>query len=260
MATVSADDGQDDTVAGRRRDDAGAEVSLAGASWHGRLARFGRDWALVVLLGALALLGAAKVGEDVFAHESTAFDEAVQRWMLAHEVPWLVKVFIVVTNIGSVGPMVALAFVASGYLWYRGKRLVAATVMLAPVAAVGVFDFVKHAYARPRPNGLGGIVPSSYSFPSGHATASAAVCATLGYVFWREGFTRRSIALAFAVLVPLLIGFSRLYLNVHWATDVLGGWSAGVVIAVLSITLYDRNRRRRHSAPTVIPSHSRSVR
>ncbi len=239
MATVSAHDGHDVKI--------------------GRLARFSRDWALVVLLGALSLFGVAKVGEDVFARESNAFDESVQRWMLAHEVPWLVKVFVVVTNIGSVGAMCALALAAAGYLWYRGHRSVAVTVLLAPVAAVGVFNFVKHAYARPRPIGLGGIVPSSYSFPSGHATASAAVCATLAYVYWREGFTRRSTALVFAVLVPLLIGFSRIYLNVHWATDVLGGWSAGVVIAVLSIVLYDRNRRRRRTDTTVTSSLSRST-
>jgi undecaprenyl-diphosphatase len=222
------------------------------------MARFARDWSLVVLLGVLSLLGVAKVGEDVFAHESTAFDDAVQRWVLAHEVPWLVRVFVLVTTIGSVGPMCAFAFAGAGFLWFHGKRRVAATVLLAPVAAVSVFSVVKHAYARPRPLGLGGIVPSSYSFPSGHSTAAAAVCATLSYVYWREGFTRRSVALAVAVLVPLIVGFSRIYLNVHWATDVLGGWSAGVVIAVLSITLYDHNRRRRRTDSHVIPSHTRS--
>ena len=107
--------------------------------------------------------------------------------------------------------------------------------------------------------GLGGIVPSSYSFPSGHATASAAVCVTLAYVLWREGFVRRPVALAFAILVPLAAGFSRIYLNVHWATDVLGGWSAGLVIAILSIVLYDRNWRRRPADPEVVmPSLSRT--
>ena len=88
---------------------------------------------------------------------------------------------------------------------------------------------------------------SSYSFPSGHATVSAAVCCTLAYVLWREGFVGRWTALAFAVVVPILVGVSRLYLNVHWATDVLGGWIVGLMIAALSAALYDHHRRRRAS-------------
>ena len=230
---------------GRRGNDVDGAINADAPGWRVRFARFLRDWAVVVGLGSLSLVGMAKVGEDVFAHESSGFDNAVQRWMLAHEYAWLTRLFVVITNAGSVAPMCALAVAGAGYLWYHGKRRVAATVLLAPVGAVAVFTLVKSAYARPRPGGLGGIVPSSYSFPSGHATASAAVCATLGYVYWREGLTRRSVALTLAILVPLLTGLSRVYLNVHWATDVIGGWSAGIVIALLSITLYDRNRRRR---------------
>ena len=239
----------------RRASDVDATSSERAYGWRAGFARFLRDWALVVILGALSLLGFAKVGEDVFAHESTAFDEAIQRGILAHEYSWLVRIFVVITHVGSVGPMCALAVAGAGYLWYHGKRRVAATVLLAPVGAVVVFNLVKRAYARPRPAGLSGIVPSSYSFPSGHATASAAVCATLAYVYWREGFTRRSIAFTFAILVPLLVGLSRVYLNVHWATDVLGGWSAGLVIAILSITLYDRSRRRwrANAGPAISP-------
>ena len=236
-----------ETLRNRPRGDVDSAIDTHELGWRARLVRFLRDWAVVVLLGALSLFGVAKIGEDVFAHESTGFDEAVQRWMLAHEYSWLTHIFGAITTAGSVGPMSAMALAGAGYLWYRGKRRVAATVLLAPVAAVAVFSLVKHTYARHRPLGLGGIVPNSYSFPSGHATASAAVCATLGYVYWREGFTRRSFALTFAIVVPFLIGVSRLYLNVHWATDVLGGWSAGCVIAILSVTLYDRNRRRRHA-------------
>jgi undecaprenyl-diphosphatase len=74
---------------------------------------------------------------------------------------------------------------------------------------------------------------------------SAAVCCTLAYVLWREGLTGGRAALTLAALVPLLVGGSRLYLNVHWATDVLGGWCAGLFIAVFSAMLYDRYGHRR---------------
>ena len=227
-------------------DELGASARTHG--WRVWLTRFLRDWAVVVALGTLALLGFAKVGEDVFAHESTSFDGAVQTWVLAHQHPILDTIFLAITTVGGVTAMGVLAVLAAAYLWYRDRRRVAAGVLVAPAVAIALFAAVKQLYARPRPAGLGGVVSSSYSFPSGHATASAAVCGTLAYVFWREGFLSRPMAIGFAILAPLLIGFSRVYLNVHWATDVLGGWSAGLLIAVLAAVLYDRNRRRRATA------------
>ena len=95
---------------------------------------FGEGWLLLVSLASLALLGMAKVGEDVFAHESTAFDEAVQRWVLGHQAHWMDAVFVAVTTIGVVGPMLTLAVLAALLLWRRGHRFVAARVLLAPAA------------------------------------------------------------------------------------------------------------------------------
>lgn len=230
-----------------------AFVAASPMEWRARLTHFARDWSVVVAIGTVALMGLAKVGEDVLEHESAGFDGAIQSWILGHQYPMLKKLFLVVTAAGGVAPMCALSLGAAAYLWYRGHRRVTAGVLLAPTVAVTLFLLLKRAYARARPAGLAGIVPSSYSFPSGHATAAAAICCTLAYVYWREGFVSRRTAILWAVLVPLLVGVSRIYLNVHWATDVLGGWSAGLLIAVLSAVLYDRNRRRRAS---VAPSHT----
>lgn len=249
-------------TANRRRPDGGMDNPPGGepdapahraTGWTEWFRRFVRDWIVVVLVGTGALVGFAKVGEDVIAHESTSFDGAVQTWMLAHQIPLLATIFLWITRIGGITGMYVLAIVGAAYLWYRGHRRVAAGVLVVPVVAIRLFGIVKRIYVRPRPLGLGDPVDSSYSFPSGHATASAAVCCTLAYVLWREGFIGWRAALALAVLAPLLIGISRLYLNVHWATDVLGGWSIGLFIAVLSAALYDHHRRRRatkRGAPT----------
>lgn len=72
---------------------------------------------------------------------------------------------------------------------------------------------------------------------------------------WRA----RRTALALAIGGPLLVGVSRIYLNVHWATDVLGGWSAGLLIAVLSAALYERYRRRRRTVRVVEPTITSSI-
>lgn len=238
----------------RRHSDSNEVAPAPGAEgWTAWLRRFARDWAVVVLLGALALTGVAKVGEDVFAHESTSFDGAVQAWILAHQHPAADRIFYWITTAGGITSMCILALAGAVFLWYKRRRRVAAGVLVGPVVAIALFSIVKRIYARPRPAGLGGRVDSSYSFPSGHSTASAAVCCTLAYVLWREGFIRGRAALALAIVPPLLVGASRLYLNLHWATDVLGGWSAGLLIAVLSAALYDRYRRRRRARGASTP-------
>ena len=207
--------------------------------------RFSWAWTIVVLVGAASLLAFAKVGADVFTHKSTTFDSAVQAWSLAHQSSGFHAVFLWITRIGGVMGMRVLALAGALYLWFHGHRRVAAGVLLVPIVTVRLFEFMKDIYARPRPGGLAGHVENSFAFPSGHATMSAAVCCTLAYVFLREGFIGRWTALAFAVLAPLLVGLSRVYLNVHWATDVLGGWSVGLFIAALSAALYNHHRRRR---------------
>jgi membrane-associated phospholipid phosphatase len=210
------------------------------------LAQFSRNWAAVVLLGIAAVLAFAKIGGDVAAHETTGFDGAIRNWIVAHQVPWLVTFFIWVSTIGATRSMYLLAVTAAAYLWYRGHRRVAASVLLAPVVAIGFFESAKRLYARPRPPGLGHVFEgNTFSFPSAHATASAAVCCTLAYVYWREEIIGPVVAMLVGVLIPLLIGVSRVYLDAHWATDVIGGWTAGILVAVLCVGLYNRNRRRR---------------
>jgi len=207
--------------------------------------RFSWAWIIVVLVGTASLIAFANVGAAVFTDKSTTFDSAVQAWSMAHQKSGLHAVSMWITTIGGVMGMRLLAVAGAVFLWFRGHRRVAAGVLLVPIVTVRLFEFMKGIYARPRPGGLAGHVENSFAFPSGHATMSAAVCCTLAYVFWREGFIGRWTALVFAVLVPLLVGLSRVYLNVHWATDVLGGWSIGLFVAALSAALYNHHRRRR---------------
>ena len=211
-----------------------------------------RSWAGVVGLAVFALLLFAKIGEEVFEGDTTGFDAAVRQWVLAHQWPALDSIFQWVSRLGSVSPLVGVAVVAAIVLWYRRRPLVASTVLVAPVVAVSAYLNLKNMFARSRPSGLGNILEGTYSVPSAHATSSSAICCTLAYVFWRERLVSGVIAGLFALLVPLLVGISRVYLDVHWATDVLGGWSAGVLIAALSAALYNGSRhlpRRQSGTP-----------
>jgi len=190
--------------------------------------------------GALGLAGFAATAALVHAGGTSGFDGAVQAWVLAHQYRFAHGLFVAITVLGGISAMRLLAIAVAAFAWYHGRRLAAAGLALLPFVSIWTFEVLKHVVARPRPLGLGGPVDGDYSFPSGHATMSAAVCGTLAYVLWREGYLRGGIAGGIALIVPALVGASRLYLNVHWASDVVGGWCVGLLLAALFVTLLDR--------------------
>ena len=219
-----------------------------------RTKRLIKEWAVVVLVGLLALFACAKLGEDVFSHETGTFDGAIQSWVMAHQNGALVRVFLAITYMGSVPVMVSVAVVGALWLWRRSGRETGAAALIAPTVATTLFLVLKQIFARARPIIAGQPVLKTYAFPSGHATASTAVCCTLAYVYWREGFISRRVALCIAIVPPLLIGLSRVYLDVHWMTDVFGGWSLGLLVAVMGVMLFDRHRRREAAAKSSAPA------
>ena len=143
--------------------------------------------------------------------------------------------------------------VAGAWLRERRNLPIAGTVLLAPATALTLFTLIKRIYRRERPAGGALHGESTFSFPSGHSAASAAVFGTLAYVLWREDMLDDELALALALIPPALIGTSRTYLDVHYATDVLGGWSVGGVVAAMSAMIYERVRTltREQGAPVV---------
>lgn len=198
---------------------------------------------LLVGVSAAALAACAKVGEDVFNHESGPFDEPIRDWVLAHQVPALRSAFLVATRVGAPSVVIPSTALVAAWLWRRRGLPIAGAVVLAPAAATALFLAIKRVYARARPAGGARLHELTYAFPSGHATASAAVLGTLAYVLWREGLLSRDEAVVMATAAPLVIGTSRVYLDVHWTTDVLGGWSLGALVTALSATVYERVRR-----------------
>lgn len=173
------------------------------------------------------------------------FDSAIRGWVVAHQAPAVVAFFIWVSRVGEPRTMYILAAAGAAYLWYRHQRRSAVGVILATIGAKALFEGVKRLVGRHRPPGLGSVFEgNTYSFPSAHSTASAAVCCALAFAYWRAGIVRGTVAAAAAIGIPVLIGMSRVYLDAHWATDVLGGWCGGLVIAALCLPLYARNPRR----------------
>ena len=207
--------------------------------WARRLITF---WTLIVLVSAVAIAVFADVGEDVAANETTGFDNAIRAWMVAHQNPIIYKLAYVITVIGSPG-MLVIALAAGIWFFRRGGRSMAGIVVAAPAVAALLSGGVKLLIGRARPAGGLLLNMRTYSFPSGHATSSAAVAVTLCYVMAREKIISWPTAIIVGAVVPLAVGWSRIYLDVHWGTDVIGGWAVGLFVAALSAALYEYLRR-----------------
>ena len=217
------------------------------ARWIRRIAWL---WVALVTASFVTLALFAKVGEDVFEHESVSFDGAIRSWVIAHQSVMLFDTFLAITWLGSSVMLVPFAISCSVWLWRRVGHRVAAAVVAAPAVATGLFIAIKDSFRRVRPAGAIRLHQLTYAFPSGHATTASAVLATIAYVLWREGLLGGRRAIAIGAGGPLLIGISRVYLDVHWTTDVLGGWAAGVFVAVLCASLYEYLRP---GTPSVFP-------
>ncbi len=198
---------------------------------------------LLIGLSAAAIAACAKVGEDVFNHESGPFDEPIRHWVLAHQVPALHEAFLVITRVAAPSVIIPSTAALGAWLWRERGLRIAGAVVMSPAVALALFLGVKRIYKRKRPEGGARLHELTYAFPSGHATASAAIFGTASYVLWREDMMPRDGAIALSTIGPLLVGASRVYLDVHWTTDVLGGWSVGGLVAALSAFVYERVRR-----------------
>lgn len=195
------------------------------------------------LLIALALFGAcsllfAKIAWEVREQETLGFDKAILNAVHAISTPWLNDFTRIVTQFG--GPWfvpVITVLVALG-AWvrrYRGHAL----LLLAGVGGASLLSIaLKLFFARARPDIWPSLVTeTSFSFPSGHAIASSALAASIVAALW---FTQwRILAVVTGAMYVLFIGFTRLYLGVHYPTDVIAGWMVGVgwVAAVAVIFL-----------------------
>lgn len=199
-------------------------------------------------IGVATTLLFAKVAEDVTQRESLQFDAYVRSRVLVPHDPILDRWFEWLTWMGTGAVLVPLCGLAAAALWrYRGRRVTAA-VLAAPVLASGSILGLKQIFHRARPAGALRHMELSFSFPSGHSMAATAVLLTTAYVLAREELAPRW-TIAAAAAMAFAVGISRLYLDVHWATDVIGGWSIGLALAAACALLYERARHAELDPP-----------
>jgi len=141
-----------------------------------------------------------------------------------------------ITALGGVAVLTLITVIATGFLALDGKRHMAFFVLGSVVGGQAIGTILKDLFQRPRPD----LVPfsayaSGASFPSGHTLMSAVTYLTLGALLARSQERKRVKAylLLVAIFLTFAVGVTRVYLGVHWPTDVLAGWTAGSVWALI---------------------------
>lgn len=188
---------------------------------------------LLAACGGLFLVVADQVADGRTQSADQRFVDAL-RDPENHSLPrgptWLVDAARDVTALGSTAILSAVVVVAAGYLLLERRALMAGVLITATVTGVFLSSTLKSVINRPRPP-VGSALQSTAtaSFPSGHAFNSAVVYLTLGALLARRVRRPRTRAyvIGVAMLLTLAVGLSRVYLGVHYPTDVLAGWAAG---------------------------------
>ena len=154
----------------------------------------------------------------------------------ADSIPGAVKVGATAATVaGYPIAYVPLAFYIARQLERRGEPA-AQTVPASAVAAWAAFHILKSLVPRQRPSSSQGESNDDRSFPSGHATAAAAVALSATYLWLRHDDARRKLILSAAIGAPTLIGASRVLLGKHWPSDIVGGLAAGAAVAAGVVT------------------------
>lgn len=176
---------------------------------------------------ASGLLVIVAVGLVALVHRS-GVDAAWRAWFIDRRSGTLDAVFTVVSTVGSAKLLIPVALATAIPLAVRGHRRDALLASVTALGAVAVGFLLKAVIERPRPAEGHLTAVHSHAFPSGHSLTSIAVIGVLVVLAWRHlpAPAARSATVAGAVLV-VAVGVSRVYLGVHWPTDVLAGWLVG---------------------------------
>ncbi len=197
---------------------------------------------IAILLGiALPVLGFIEIADEVGEGEARWFDESLLLALRTADPadpigpPWVEASVMDITALGGFAVLALVTLMAAGYLLVRRRWVDALMLLVATIGGTLISEGLKVGFNRPRPDLVAHIVETtSMSFPSGHAMLSAVTYLTLGALIARTQEQRQSrgYVIACAILITVLIGLTRIYLGVHWPTDVLAGWCLGAAWAL----------------------------
>lgn len=232
---------------------------------------------LFLLVGATLAIGLtiafAKFASRVVSGRTQAFDDAVMTFIGNHQYPAVTSVMLEITMLGTGTVVMTMALIAAVFLWLNAHKHSATLLAIATGGGVVLNGLLKAGFDRPRPHIFEwGTNAVSSSFPSGHAMSAAIVYGTVAYLAARlqKRAASRMLTMVLAALMIVLICASRLYLGVHYPSDVLAGvtiglaWAAFCMATLEAIQLYARRNapqmlRSERPSATMAPSAAGAV-
>ncbi len=186
---------------------------------------------IAVFVGFAAVLAFARFTRVVLEGSTQRFDEAVLTWVAVHRTDGLDRLALEITALGNYATVAVLVLSVSVFLWLTHHRLSVGLLLVALVGGGFLNTLLKDVFGRPRPTVVEQVTQvSSLSFPSGHSMTAFIAYAAVAYLGGRLEPTAvlRWTTWGLASLLILAIGASRIYLGVHYPSDVLGGYLAGL--------------------------------
>jgi len=200
---------------------------------------------LIAAIGVVGLVSCllvlwlvAQLSEEILERENFAFNTLFLDWLHQFTNPTLDRLMLAITYLGDPPIVVPLFLTVFLTLWLRRYRQEAQIFLIASLGAFILNNALKLFFRNPRPVlWIRLITETSYSFPSGHALGSMVLYGMIAFLLARH-FPKRAIWFyEIAAVLTGAIGFSRLYLGVHWVTDVVGGWGMGFLWLMICITM-----------------------
>lgn len=216
--------------------------------------RHERGALVTLVLVALGAWSFVEIADEVIEGETLAIDERLLLAMRSDADPsdpvgpaWVEELARDVTGLGGAGLLTFITLAAAGFLVLQRKAHLALYLVLAVSGGSAASTLMKSGFDRARPDLVAhGQAVYTSSFPSGHSMMSAVAFFTIGALLAsaQPNLRLKAYLLALATFLSVAVGVSRVYLGVHWPSDVLAGWTAGAAWALLCWGVANYLRRR----------------